>query len=137
MKKVFLENSSIKCDWDLQLGLRFPDRFLKNQNWTYLWINSLLGFRSSLSLYIQLSRELWKYIETKLQTTCFYLIWSFFKKIKRDLELVSLPHFLHCFWRKMGLILCAINWPNFIFWLHLLPVLGNMCRSFFWCHEIN
>ena len=34
------------------------------------------------------------YIETKLQTTYFYLIWSFFIK-KKDLELVSLPHFLY------------------------------------------
>ena len=37
------------------------------------------------------------YIETKLQTACFSLILSFFKKIERGLELVSLPHFLYFF----------------------------------------
>ena len=36
---------------------------------------------------------------TKLQTTCFYLIWSFLKK-QIGLELVFLPHFLHDFEEK-------------------------------------
>ena len=46
------------------------------------------------------SWELSKYIETKLQTTCFFLILSFFKKIKRGLELVSLTHFRIIFEEK-------------------------------------
>ena len=51
-----------------------------------------------------------------------------FQKIKRGLELVSLPHFLHNFWRKIFLLLYSINWPNFIVWLPLLcEILGNMC----------
>ena len=33
-------------------------------------------------------------------TTCFYLILSIFKKQKRGLELVFLPHFLHSFSKK-------------------------------------
>ena len=36
-------------------------------------------------------------VKYKLQTTCFYLILSIFKKIKRCLELISLPNFLHNF----------------------------------------
>ena len=40
-----------------------------------------------------------------------------FWKTKRDLELVSLPHCLHEFSRKIFLILYSINWPNFIVWL--------------------
>ena len=36
------------------------------------------------------------------------------QKTKRGLELVSLPHFLHYFWRKIYLTLGFINWPNFI-----------------------
>ena len=36
------------------------------------------------------------------------------------MELVSLPHFLHNFWRKIFLLLYSINWPNFIIQLPLL-----------------
>ena len=54
-----------------------------------------------------------KYIETKLETSCFYLILSIFSKIKRSFELVSLPHFLHNFWRKIFLPLHSINWRSF------------------------
>ena len=51
-----------------------------------------------------------------------------FQKIKRELELVSLPHFPHNFWRKIFLLLYSINWLYFIVWLPLLcEVLGNMC----------
>ena len=51
-----------------------------------------------------------------------------FLKIKRGLELISLPHFLHNFWRKIFSLLYSINWPRFIAWLLLLcEILGNMC----------
>ena len=74
------------------------------------------------------SWRLSKYIEAKLQTTFFHLILSFFQKLKRGLELVSLPHFWHNFWRKIFLLLYSINWPNVIVWLPLLcEILGNMC----------
>ena len=60
---------------------------------------------------------------------------SFFLNIKTGLELVSLPHFLHNFWRKIFFLLYSINWPHFIAWLPLLcEILGNMfiaivCKS--------
>ena len=51
-----------------------------------------------------------------------------FKKIKRDLELVSLSYFSHNFWIKIFLLLYSSNWPNFIVWLSLLSeLLVNMC----------
>ena len=65
------------------------------------------------------SLGLLKYVETKLQTTCFHLILSLFKKKKRS-GTSLLPHFLHNFWRNIFLLLYSINWPNFIVWLHLL-----------------
>ena len=68
-------------------------------------------------LYFISTWEMSKYIETKLETSCFYLILSIFSKIKRSLELVSLPHFLHNFWRKMFLPLHYINWRSFNVWL--------------------
>ena len=51
-----------------------------------------------------------------------------FWKIKRGLELVTLPPFPHNCLRKMFLLLCSINCPNFMIWLPLLcERLGNMC----------
>ena len=63
--------------------------------------------------------DLSKYIVSNIRPTCFHLILSFFKKMKRGLELVSLPHFPHNFWRKIFLLLCFINWSSFIVCLSL------------------
>ena len=61
---------------------------------------------------------------------CFYLNIKLFLKTKIGFELVSLPHFLHEFWRKIFLTLYFINWPNFIVWLSLLlEMLGNMSNK--------
>ena len=59
-------------------------------------------------IFICLNRGLPKYIKNKMLTSCFYQISSFFKKW-RGLELVSLPHFLHDFWRKVFLILYLLT----------------------------
>ena len=49
----------------------FPDPFLKNQNWAYLWINMLKLYK--FCFYCLLSWGLSELIETKLQSTCIYL----------------------------------------------------------------
>ena len=49
-----------------------PDPSLKNQNWVYLRINTLKFYTDCFC-----SMPSWglpKYIEIKLQTTCFYVI---------------------------------------------------------------
>ena len=47
---------------------------------------------------------------------------------EKGLWLVSPPHFVYDFSRKMLLMLYSINWPKFIIWLPLLlEILGNMC----------
>ena len=49
-------------------------------------------------------------------------------KTKRGLPLVSLPHFLDDFWRKIFLLLYSITLPNVIVWLSLpREILHNMC----------
>ena len=48
-KKNFIEESYRKCGGDT-----IPDPFLKNQNWAYLWINSLKFYTASLLLYAKL-----------------------------------------------------------------------------------
>ena len=63
------------------------------------------------------------------------LAFSLHKAFKKNwLELISLPHFLHDFWREIVLTLYLINWPNFIVWLSLLlEIFGNMCILIIWC----
>ena len=65
-RNIFIGNSYTKCE------TLFPDSFLKNRKWAYLWINSLKLYIASF--YWMPSWGLSKYNETKLQTTCFYLI---------------------------------------------------------------
>ena len=50
----------------------FPDPFLKNQNWAYLWI-TIVKF-PTVPFYGIPSWGLSEYIETKVQTTYYYLI---------------------------------------------------------------
>ena len=48
--------------------------------------------------------------------------------LEKGLRTVSPPHFMYAFSRKMFLMLCSINWQNFIVGLPLLlEILGNMC----------
>ena len=111
MRTFFLKNHTQNA-----MEKQVSDLFLKNENWAYLWINSLKFY--AVCFYCMASWGLSKYIETKLQTTCFHLILSFFLKL----------HFPHNFWRKIFLLFCSINCPNFMVWLPLLcEILGNMC----------
>ena len=65
-RNIFIGNSYKKCE------TLFPDSFLKNRKWAYFWINSLKLYTACF--YWMPSWGLSKYIETKLQTTCFDLI---------------------------------------------------------------
>ena len=83
----------------------------KNENWAYLWINSVTFY--TVCFYCMPSWGLSKYIKTKHQTACFYLIQSFFfffffKKKRRSGT--SFPvSFLHYFWRKIFILLSFIT----------------------------
>ena len=53
-----------------------------------------------------------------------------FDFLEKGLEIVSPPHSVYDFSRKMFLMLYSINCPKFIVWLPLLlEILGNMCIS--------
>ena len=100
-----------------------PDPFLKSHKLAYLRTNTLKFY--TVSFYCMSSWGLLQYFETKQQTTCLPHI-KVFWKIKRGLELVSVHHVLHGFWRKLFLLLCSVAWPNFIVWLPLFrEMLGN------------
>ena len=63
-----------------------------------------------------------------------------FQKIKRGLELVSLPGFLHNFSRKIFPLLYFINCPNSIVWLSLLcEIFDIMCITIVtsWILKLN
>ena len=119
MRNIFLEESYTKC------GKETISRpFLKNQNWPYLWINILRFYIFRFNCLP--SWGLSKVIETADHLLLPHI--KLFKKTKRGLELVSLPHFPHDFLRKIYLLLHPITWPNFNAWLPLLrEILGNMC----------
>ena len=73
----------------------------------FLNISGLIVFHSLLLIYGKLRAiEIYR---TKLLTTCFHLMLNFFKKIKRGLELVSLPHFPRNFWRKLSCYILLID----------------------------
>ena len=63
MRNSFFEKSNV-------LEKLFPDPFLKNQNWAYVWIKSLKLY--TVCFYCMPSLGLSKYIETKLQSTWFF-----------------------------------------------------------------
>ena len=73
LRNIFLENYIQNVVEKL-----VPDPFLKNENWAYLCINSLKFH--TVCFYCKPS---WGLSETKVQTTCFYLILNFYKKQKQ------------------------------------------------------
>ena len=102
----------------------FPDPFLKNQSWEYLWINSLTFY--TVFFYYMPSWRLLKYIETMLYKP--FTFTSCKAILERDLEKVSMPYLLEDFWFKIFFLSYSINWLNFIAWLSLLrEELGNIC----------
>ena len=69
------------------------------------------------------------YNKNKLYKTLDY--WSRqlfnFDFLEKGLGIVSLPHFLYDFSRKIFLTLYSINWPNFIVWSPLLLRYWKLC----------
>ena len=62
------------------MEILFPDPFIKNQNWAYLWI-TVVKF-PTVYFYGMPSWGLSEHIETKVQTTYYYLIQGSFLKQK-------------------------------------------------------
>ena len=79
----------------------FPDAFLKNQNWAYLRINSLKFYTVFFFNVCQVEDYL-KILKLNRRTLAFTSYEAFLKTKwgLRELELVSLPHFMHGFWKK-------------------------------------
>ena len=78
-----------------------PDPFPKNKNLPYLWINCLKF--SAVCFYCVSSWWLSKYIETKLQTTCFY-VKNFFKNKEKSGTSVPVSFSVWLFKKKLLLL---------------------------------
>ena len=120
-RNIFLQNLCRK--WSKETSSRPLFIFWKSLTWgENKW--SAVYFQ-----YVSLALNLW-YNKNGLYKTLNY--WSRdtlnFNFSEKSLALVSPPHFVYDFSRKMFLMLHSINWPNFIVWLPLLlEILGNMC----------
>ena len=61
-----------------------------------------------------------KYVETKLQNTCFFTSYKAYLKNKRRSGTSLSASFCAWFLAKNFILLYSVNWPNFIAWLLLL-----------------
>ena len=69
MRNTFLEKSYTEFSEETS-----PGPYPKNKDRTYLWINKQSKIVMQFVFIICSSRGLAKYVETKVLTTCFYLI---------------------------------------------------------------
>ena len=112
--------------------------YRKKGNWAYLWINSLKCYK--LVFILCPSRVLSKYIKTKVLNSCFSLIKTFLK-VKRDLRLVCLHHFLHDFWKKKKkrkfshriLITAQVSLPDCLYFWRYWAI--KMCIVIICCQD--
>ena len=130
LRNVFLEKSYTKCG-----GKTIPRPFSKKS------ILSIFLDQYSKSLYfLFLLFAKLKTIESDWNKTANPLLLPHIKlkkkKKNRGLELVSLPHFLHDFQRKIFLLLYSIAWPNFNVWLPLFVRYCAICVSSLFVNQV-
>ena len=95
------------------------------------WKNLMWGkskWSAAQFQYISIAFNL-AYNKSKLYKTLDYRVKDilYFNFSHRTLGLISPPHFVNDFSRKIFLMLHSINWPNFMVWLPLLlEILDNM-----------
>ena len=87
----------------------FPDPFLKNQNWAYLW-NNILKFHTAC-FYGMPSWKLSEHFETKLQATCSFAFTSYKAFLKNKRSGTSLPVSFSAWFLKKN-ISCYILLPG-------------------------
>ena len=119
----FLKNNSQN---GLEILPVFPDLFLNNQNWAYLWINSLTFYIQIVFIVCQVE-DYRNVLKRGCRPFAFTSNKAFLKKTKRSGT--SLPaSYFRWFWRKIFLLLYSITRTNFTVWLPLLrEILGDIC----------
>ena len=99
----------------------FSDPFLKIC--AYLWINSL-----TVHFIVCQAESYWNILKLRCKPLAF-TSYKVFEKTKRALELVSLLHFLHEFWRKKFILLYSNNWSSFSVSLSLQLFISQVVTS--------
>ena len=113
MRSIFLEKSYAKCGAEASRTSCHKKSKSLDQQPELLW--------SLFLLYIQVEAY-----QNLLKLRCWSLAFTSIKTLNKVWNLVSLPHFLHDFWRKIFFTQNFIYWPNFIVWLSsLLEILGK------------
>ena len=130
VRNIFLEKSCTKY-----VGETSPGPFLKSQNWTYIWMNSLKSYTALL--YAKLSVIL-KILILGWRPLAFTSSKAFSKKTKRSLKLALGILFLHFL---IFVLFYPINWINFNVWftswditqyVHCNCLLNRLWRHKFW-----
>ena len=103
-----------------------PDSFIKKSKLSISMDQQSQMLQSFFFLYVQV--EVYQNILEVRYWLLTFTLYKAFLKNKKKLELVSLPHFNHDFWKEVFITLYFTNWPNFIAWLpSFLEILGNRC----------
>ena len=121
VRKFFLEKPCTKCHGETS-PRHFPEK---------LKFSIFLDQKSKVLYSLFLLHDKLRAVETYWNESANHFLlphFTFFKKIKTSLGIVSLPHYPRSFLRKIFLLLYSINWPSFIACLPLfLEILVNMC----------
>ena len=94
-----------------------PESFIKNQNWAYIWINSLKCYK--VCFYCMSKSRSPKIYEKEVSDQLYLLYIRLFKNKTKQKEVY-------------GTII--LIWPSFIAWLSLLlEIMGTMCLVIIFC----
>ena len=132
IRNVFLKKNHAQS----MVETLFPDPFLENQNWEYIWINKVSKVLCIFFIVCQLEDHR-KWLKLRCRPLAFTSNKAFLKNKKRSGS--SLPaSFSAWFLKKTFLMLYSLNWPNFIAWRPLCrEILGNICIVIVINFEIN
>ena len=115
--KIWIKTTKKDCQPCFSFLLHYKDNIYSEE--VHLTRNSML--------FLYIPPTLYQNILIKLN--CWPLGMNFFQR-ERGLELVSLTHFLHDFWRKTFLVIYFNNRQKSIVWLLLLlEILGNVYQN--------
>ena len=104
-----------------------PDLFTKNQNWAYLWINSLKCYKCYCYCLLYAQVEVYQNISKLSYWPFAFILYTEYKKTWTGTSLPT-SYFTCSLKENVFLMLYFVIWPNFIVWLLLLlELLGNMC----------
>ena len=129
-RNIFLEKSSTKC-----CRKTSPRSFFKKSKLSISRDQQSEVSYSLLLLYVQ-AEAYQKILKLRCWPLGFTSYIKLFYKTKKDLKLVSLPHFLHDFWRRIFIVTEFRCLTVFIFWDIWQYVYCNCLFPSLWSHKV-